>query len=178
MVMSLLQTGLRPREPRIAVMIASRMRVGNGWSDVRIHNISSRGMLLAGEDAPAIGTYIEIRRGTQIVIGRVMWAKDRFFGIRSQEKLPVQAIINEPRLTSRPQVAKQDGLAEGERRDRRRLVTEHMLAHHAERSRTIAWLFQFGVFACFGIGATGWAAVAIYRLLAAQSQQIGNALIG
>lgn len=183
MMLSMLQTGMRPREARIPVMIASRMRADGRWCDVRIHNISSRGMLLAADEAPGVGAYVEIRRGTQIIIGRVMWAKDRYFGLRSQEKLPVQAIIAEPRLTSRPHVAKADGAATdgakaGERRSGDRLAAENRAAHQAERSRALASMIQFGALACAGLGIAGWAASAVHGLLSAPAQQIGRVLGG
>ena len=182
MMLSMLQTGMRPREARIPVMIASRMRAGGRWCDVRIHNISSRGMLLAGEDAPAVGTYVEIRRGTQIIIGRVMWAKDRYFGLRSQEKLPIQAIISEPRLASRPHVARADAAQDAgqtaERRSGSRLAAENRAAHQAERSRALASMIQYGALACAGLGVAGWAAGAVYGLLSAPAQQIGRVLGG
>lgn len=97
---------MKPREPRRKVLIPSRMNVDGVWVDVCIHNISSRGLLAKTERPPVPGTYVEIRRGTQIIIGRAVWRSGAHFGIRCQERLNVQVIINEPRLTSKPTIAK------------------------------------------------------------------------
>lgn len=172
------QTGVRPREARIPVLIASRMRVGSVWSDVRIHNISSRGLMLASDALPPTGSYVEIRRGTQIIIGRVMWAKGRFFGVRSQEKLPVQSIIDEPRLNARPAVAKASGGATSDRRGTDRLAAEAKVARRLERSRRIASVLQFGVFVVAGLVIAGWLATYVHGLLSAPAVAIGRAVGG
>lgn len=135
---------MKPREPRRNVWIPSRMQAGAVWVDVCIHNISSRGLLVQAEQPPAPGTYIDIRRGTQIIIGRAVWRKDKYFGVRAQERLNIESIINEPRLTSRPAVAS----AERAQRDRRaptRAITQADIAARAESSRRFASAFQFGL---------------------------------
>lgn len=135
---------MRAREPRISVWIPSRMQAGAVWVDVCIHNISSRGLLVQAEQPPEPGTYIDIRRGTQIIIGRAVWRKDRYFGVRAQERLNVDSIINEPRLTSRPAVACADG-AKPERRAPARATTQADVAARLESSKRFASAFQFGL---------------------------------
>ena len=178
MALALSQTGMRQREPRVPVMIAARMRSDAAWCDVRIHNLSSRGMLLAADRAPPTGSYIELRRGTQVVVGRVMWVKDRSFGIRSQDRLPIAQIINEPRLDARPARPGQDARSDVERRQERRLATEHQVAHRAERNRMRARGVQFAAVACVIFGVTSWASVALYHFLAFNADQIGRAMGG
>ena len=63
-MLAALQTGFRPREERITVLIPSRMRVESQWCDVVIHNVSSRGLMAGCDTPPAVGSYVEIRRGT------------------------------------------------------------------------------------------------------------------
>ena len=58
----------KAREARRQVLIACRMKSATGWGDVCIHNISSRGMMIASDAALFPGAYIEIRRGQQTVI--------------------------------------------------------------------------------------------------------------
>ena len=93
----------------VTVLIPARMHVGPSWIEVVIHNLSSGGALVASDEAPDRGTYVEIRRGRQTIIGRVVWRKDRFFGIQAQGRLDIAAIINEPRLPSRPRSANDPG---------------------------------------------------------------------
>src|SRR3546814_17106618 len=83
-VLKALQIGDKPRETRHPVLIPARMRVGQSWIEVVIHNLSSGGALVASDEAPERGTYIEIRRGRQTIIGRVVWRKHRFLGIQAQ----------------------------------------------------------------------------------------------
>lgn len=170
--------GVRPREERISVIIPSRMRVANCWSDVCIRNISSRGLLVASNDPPPLGSYVEIRRGTQIIVARAVWTRGQYFGLRSQEKLPVQQIISEPRLTSRPQVAVADGAAPGERRSDRRRTTGEDIAAREERSRRFASAFQFTLFGAAGLGVAAWAATSVYAMLGSPLGTIGSALGG
>lgn len=168
-----LQTGWKTREPRRTVLIPSRMQVGAVWVDACIHNMSSRGMMLATDDPPAPGTYVDIRRGTQVVIGRVMWRKDRFFGIRTQDRLDLDAIVNEPRLTARPQ---RKDVGAPDRRSRDRLVAEARIGQKVERSRQISMLMQFVVVLALGAAAAVLIGDHAYRLLAAPSRAIEGVL--
>jgi hypothetical protein len=164
--------GVRPREQRISVVIHSRMRVANRWSDVCIRNISSRGLLIAASDPPPTGSYVEIRRGTQIIVARAVWSDGRHAGLRAQEKLPVQRIISEPRLTSKPAVAAIDGTDA----DRRRAPRLNDISERTERSRRFASAFQFGLIAAVGLGVSAWAATSVYGVLSSPLQSVERAL--
>src|SRR5690606_30114952 len=83
----------KAREPRRQVILPARMRVGGQWCDVRIRNVSSRGLMAQGEDAPQTGTYVEIRRADQVVIGRTVWRNGDRFGVRTQDQLNVEALL-------------------------------------------------------------------------------------
>ncbi len=168
--------GERQREERITVVIPSRMRVDNCWSDVCIRNISSRGLLVAANAPPPLGSYVEIRRGTQIIIARAMWTNGQYCGLRSQEKLPVQRIITEPRLTSRPQVAIAEGASDRRRDSRRGSAGD--IAERQERSRRLASAFQFVLLVAAGLGASGWAATSVYGLLGSPLAAVERALGG
>ncbi|NJR78997.1 PilZ domain-containing protein [Sphingomonas corticis] len=117
------------------------MRVGGAWSDVVIHNVSSRGLMAGCDDPPALGSYVEIRRGGVVIIGRVQWMKHRFFGIRTQDRISVQALIREPRQATRPRPA--NDAAPPERRSDSRLEHEASMARRVERSRAFASAFQY-----------------------------------
>ena len=173
-----MQTGAHPREERFRVVIPSRMRVDNWWTDVCIRNISAHGLLIASANPPARGSYVEIRRGTQIIVARAVWADGQFCGLRSQEALPVEQIITEPRLAKRPAVAVVSAAGAADRRRDDRRIGAAAVAERQDRSRRFAAAFQFVALAMVALGLSGWAAVAVYRLLAAPAASIGRALGG
>jgi hypothetical protein len=74
-------------------MITARLRHGDAWSDANILNISSRGLLFHAATPPSRGTYVEVRRGAHVIIGRVIWAKANRFGVRAQDRLAVDSLI-------------------------------------------------------------------------------------
>jgi hypothetical protein len=87
---------MKSREPRVRCVITARMRFNGSWSDVCVHNISSRGMLIQAGAAAARGSYIEVRRGQHVIVGRVAWSKGHRLGVRTQERLDIGAILREP----------------------------------------------------------------------------------
>ena len=71
------RAGLRPREPRVRVHAAARMKAGSTWHDILILNISSRGLMARAKSIPAARSYVEIRLGTNAaIIGKVIWHDD------------------------------------------------------------------------------------------------------
>ncbi|MEV5034169.1 PilZ domain-containing protein [Sphingobium sp. LMC3-1-1.1] len=170
-----LQIGYKPREARHPVLIPARMHIGASWIEVVIHNLSSGGALVASDEAPDRGTYVEIRRGRQTIIGRVVWRKDRFFGIQAQGRLDVAAIIDEPRLASRPRSAKDPG-STFERRAQPRMDADARIARQLENSRRWSAVFQFGVFIALALIAAGFAASQIYDVLSPSFSEIESHL--
>ncbi|WP_375391415.1 hypothetical protein [uncultured Sphingomonas sp.] len=150
------------------------MKVASAWSDAVIHNVSSRGLLAAAEDAPAPGTYLEIRRGTNIIVGRVMWRKDRFFGVRTQDAIDLAALSaapqrRDPRAASAP--------ARGpERRGMERLGRDVATARRLERNRELSRLFQFVVLGSAAIAAGVAVAYEAFVMLAAPLRQASAAM--
>lgn len=74
-------------------MLAARLRLGDAWSDANILNMSSRGLLLHAAKPPSRGTYIEVRRGAHVIVGRVMWANADRFGVLTQDRLAIDSLI-------------------------------------------------------------------------------------
>ena len=77
-------------------MLNARVRVAGVWGDVCILDISTRGLLLQSSDPPARGAYLAILRGHQSIVGRVIWVQGQRFGLRTQDALPIDEIINPP----------------------------------------------------------------------------------
>ena len=127
---------MKPREQRRKVLIRARMRVTATWGDVCILNISSRGLQLQSARPPERGTYVEIRRGCHVIVGRVAWSKQHRFGIRSQDVLFIDAIVAEPDSGDIARVPTPSVAAERRSAPRRKTSTD--------RSRIMARAMEFG----------------------------------
>ena len=86
---------LKPREQRLKVILPARMKDNRGWHDVRILNISSKGLMARSPSAPSRGSYLELRRGPHVIVARVVWSDGGQFGIESQSPLVPGNIIDE-----------------------------------------------------------------------------------
>lgn len=75
-------------------MIRARMLTGTSWHDVCILNASPRGLGIQSAQPPTRGTYVEIRRGRQTIIGRVVWSNGHRSGLRSQDPIFISALLN------------------------------------------------------------------------------------
>lgn len=81
------------REPRKTTFIQARVLTDAGWCDAIIRNLSSRGaMIEMAGGAPPRGTYVELRRATSVLIGRVIWAAANRCGISTRERIDVAAL--------------------------------------------------------------------------------------
>ena len=134
---------MKAREDRQKVMIKARMRSGVAWHDVCILNLSTRGLGIQTATPPQRGTYVEIRRGTHVVVARVMWAKGHRAGLHAQDAIFVRALM-------KAESAANDAAAAPAypKVDRRRAPRAVQQNH--ERSRLAARAMEF---ACFGIAA-------------------------
>lgn len=141
----------KPREQRRTVLVSARMRVGARWGDVRILNISSRGLLIQSPEPPPRGSYLEVRRGRHTIVARVVWASDQRFGVQTQDLLSVDAIVREPDHSApecRQPPAAEDAV-ERRARDPKRVSS----AQRHEGSRVLARLTEFACIAFAGAGA-------------------------
>lgn len=84
---------MRLRDPRHKVLIDARLRHGGGWANARIVNLSRRGLMVRTHQAPPRGSYIEICLGPHRILARVVWAGADRFGARSQDSLPLEALL-------------------------------------------------------------------------------------
>lgn len=83
----------KPREWRRKVLVSARMRAPAGWGDVRILNVSSRGLMIRTALPTNPGTTIELRRGDQVIVAKVMWRNGSRAGLRSDSVLPVMDLM-------------------------------------------------------------------------------------
>src|SRR5687768_8417517 len=106
---------VKSREARMAVMLPARLRIAGAWTDVRIRNVSSRGMLLEIADPPLPGCYVEVARGRYRYTARVAWAEGNLCGIHIDGKIQIAALTESasPRLVSAVPVPKSAGISAG-----------------------------------------------------------------
>ncbi|MEZ5712976.1 MAG: PilZ domain-containing protein [Sphingobium sp.] len=128
---------LRQREARKPVVLPVRIRMDSGWHNAQIRNVSSRGLMLVMKDPPVKGSFIEIRRGTNIVIvGQVRWSGPDRCGIRSQDKIDVAFMTSKE---AKENQARKAGHQVVERRATARVLSPEEVA---ERSRQKSQLMQ------------------------------------
>lgn len=135
----------KSREAREPVILSVRIRLDTGWVDATIRNISSKGMKLEMANPPPRGSFIEIRRGSAVVVGQVRWVAEGCCGLLAQGRVPVSQFKAPP--SSAPQ-SNADGLVTVERRATARVMSAEEVA---ERSRLKAMLMQKVIIAAAGI---------------------------
>lgn len=143
------------------MVVPARLNAGPKWVDAVILNVSSRGMLVRSEVAVEVGTYIDIRRGRQVIIGRAVWINGNQFGVRTQDKIDIEGLLGE---LSRPSSA--DGARPERRADPQRGGAVMTAAQRAERNRQLGTLFQYFMIAAVALAAAGFAASTVHDLLA------------
>lgn len=149
---------MTPRETRESVLFPVRVRDEDHWSDGRIRNISSRGLMLEMDEPPPRGSFIEIRRGDIIIVGQVRWSSDTQCGLRTQDRVPVDRLVH-PTAGPRHHFTGDEPL---ERRVQVRVMTPHEIA---ERSRSRARLFQSLSLIIAGAVGAAFFAMLMYDLL-------------
>jgi hypothetical protein len=149
-------------------MVPARMRAGDAYVDVCIRNISSRGMMLQTANPPPAGTYIEILRGAHTIVGRIMWTKDRRFGMQAAAHLDIPAIVNQ-----QPQSRRRPTGQERRSPDRPRATQRQPdITERVERSRRIARASEFGLVITGGLIGAGLLAAIAYDTMARPFESI------
>lgn len=131
---------MKPREPRLNVMIKARMRAGATWGDALILNMSSKGMLVRSSQPLNRGSYLEIRRGPHVIVARVVWSRSDRCGVQTQDPIPAAALIRDPDGQTAPAKSVQPAAIE-----RRTAARPTALRHEISRQKSRA--AQFAVFA-------------------------------
>ena len=82
------------REWRRSVLVKARIKSSDGWRDVSILNVSSRGLMIYSACCSNPGSEVELRGGDQVIRARVVWRKGGRVGLRSDSVLPIIDIIS------------------------------------------------------------------------------------
>ena len=145
-------------------MLPARLRSQSGWSDACILNISSRGLLIYSNAAAQPGSFVEVRRGGQLVIARVVWRKNQRIGLCSPDPVHVEDII------AADSAAAAVPVAAGAAIERRRIPRD------PDRSRSRGRAVEFVALVLVG-GALAFAAmVSVEESLARPLASVGSAL--
>jgi hypothetical protein len=82
------------REPRKRVRVTAEMRVGGDRAAVTICDVSSRGLMLQGRDAPARGAYVEVVRPGATIVARVVWTDGSKFGVQTRDRIDLSSLVS------------------------------------------------------------------------------------
>ena len=150
---------MKTREQRRKVFVPARIRCAGRWDDVRVLDVSSRGFLLQAGAVPDRGTYVELCRGRNLYVARVVWAGQQRFGVRTQDRVGIEAFLAAPGEAADEPVSdpERDSFLERRSVARRREAT----AQGFEQNRAMAKAMEFGSL----VGMGGIAAVLILGLL-------------
>lgn len=158
---------LRAREERQRVILPARMRSRAGWSDACILNISSRGLLVYSAGAADPGSFVEIRRGGQLVVARVVWRKNQRMGLQSPDPVRIEDIIS----TETAACAVQSGSVQ-------RPVERRRMPRDAQRSRDHGRAMEFMAIVLAGTAIAGIAIACVEDALARPIHSVRVALDG
>ena len=153
------------------------MRLDGNWVDVRIRNISSRGLLLQSTTPPPRGTYVEIFKARHTIVARVVWAKDQQFGIHTRERLDVGALVGESASTKPPGAISPDAQPPMERLSNSRRLTAANVTQRLERSRRISAVVEFGTIVTCGAIAAALTVSTVYETLSRPFRDISSSLL-
>lgn len=149
------------------------MRLGADWKDVYFLNISSRGLLVQARSAPPQGSFIEFRRGSHVVVARVVWSQEMTFGVLAQDVIPVDAIIQD-----KPPAADSKGGSAQVSQERRAVPRQPSAAERHERSRYRARAMEFTMLAAAGAALAGGAFSMVHAAIADPMAELGSVLGG
>lgn len=121
-----------PREERHNVVLQARIRANRGWSDACILNLSPKGMLVYSPQPAKPGSVVEVRRGEQAIVARVVWRQNNRIGLRSQDRLEVEQVITGASSAAALQLRAVDMIA-----DKRKHARDH------DNSRVLSRMLEF-----------------------------------
>jgi hypothetical protein len=167
---------VKQRETRRKIFVAAQMRSEGYWIDVHVLNISTRGLLVQTKTLPEKGSYVEICRGSQIVIGRVAWCNGRKFGVRTQDRIDVSAFVDHPSHQTAHDAAIGGALKAVDRAHGALALAspEQRLAH----SVRMAAIFQFGALVFAGLLCAVFLMDWMHEILGGSMHDVSVALSG
>jgi hypothetical protein len=149
-------------------MLNGRLRTDEGWSDITICNVSSRGLMVKCATPPPRGAFVEVRRGGSCIVGHVRWVHGIRFGLRSQERIDVAALGDDQGPRKR--------VPSEERRTAPRTPSPPPLSVREDRARATARLLDWTILAVAAVAAATLVTQTVSSTLSAPLQQTRTAL--
>jgi len=131
-------------------------------------------MLLQAAAPPACGSYVEICCRGHTIVARVVWTKDRRFGVHTRETIDLRAILGEVASTVSPLTNRISRISPLTPKPERRSIAE--VNQRFERSRQLSSAFEFGTLIVCSVGAALTAVSILYRYLTATFESVGTHL--
>lgn len=86
------------RPSRATISLPAKMRVGDDFVEVTIVNCSETGLLVRCDEPPAAETEVEIKRRGTTILGTVIWAAGRRFGVRAEKTIEISTLTAKSEL--------------------------------------------------------------------------------
>ena len=131
-------------EPRVRATIRARLRDTLEERDVRILDVSSRGVLASCELPPLRGEFVELVIGRHSLVGQVKWSGSSKFGMVLRQRVSVSALVTGEGSSI--------ALTDSEAARRR---SGGLLDALTGNQRTLGQVLQFGI-ALAAMGAAAW----------------------
>ncbi|MBD3730621.1 MAG: hypothetical protein IE933_13050 [Sphingomonadales bacterium] len=132
-----------PREARKPVRLAARLNHDGAWSDVMILNVSRKGLMAQGRRPPRRGEFIEIRRGSNVIVAQVRWASCDRFGVLAQDAIDLAALADDSHRRRPPCTVNRIERRTAPRPPGKSLPTAQDIADRAAASARWGRMFEF-----------------------------------
>lgn len=83
------------RYPRTAVRMAARIHHDRGWDDASILDVSKMGVRFSTRQTLQRGSYVELRRGSHVIVAQVMWSDGGKAGARTQDVVCLNNLLSQ-----------------------------------------------------------------------------------
>lgn len=108
-------------------------------------------MLVRAPKIPALGSYLEVRRGAHVIVARVIWSTPDRFGVQTQDPVPAEALIRDPDGSSPPVKPGEAGFSERRTQSRPR-EAKHEASRRKGQAMEFSVLIAIGAIAALLIG--------------------------
>ena len=159
------------REERHKVLIRATVRAGGPQMEVCIRDISPRGVMMQTAMPPSCGTYVEILGVHQPIVGRVAWASNRRFGIRTSDRIDLATAI-----FGNAAHRQDTGPGAGPATLRPVFATAGAARANPEANRAFGRAFQFLVIGAFVAALSGVLALTMYDTLSGSFDRVRSSL--
>lgn len=155
------------RDERYRVLIRATMRAGGRPVDVCIRDVSLRGLCVVTARPPARGTVVELSGPTAPIVGEVIWASERRFGIAVGGRIDLPQLLAQRSNDAAPhEVVPLPAYAQAPLRKPR----------SADENRSVGQAMQFFFMATLVIAAAALIGAFVYENLKTASDRLNGAM--